>query len=281
MRHRFTVGEEDRLDRLIAAHTPLSRHRARTLIQHGGVRVDGGVANAPWHKVAAGSVVELRTVAAPDRIPELPERYRDRDLLVVDKPAGLPAQPTSSGDRLHVYGIVSAREGYAGLHHRLDTPASGLLLLTLRTEANVAIAKAFREHTITRRYLAVVLGDPGAEGTWDAPLDEEQAITRWKRKASGAGMSLLSLQLETGRTHQIRRHAADAGAPLLGDRRYGGAAGRAWPRLALHAEGLAFAHPMTGQPLDITSPTPDDLVPLLARVLGSDAAAQGAAPSSR
>lgn len=268
MRHRFSVGEEDRLDRLIASHTPLSRHRARTLIQHGGVRVDGGVADAPWRRVATGSVVELRTVAAPDRIPELPERYRDRDLLVVDKPAGLPAQPMSSGDRLHVYGIVSAREGYAGLHHRLDTPASGLLLLALRTEANVGLAALFRAHAIARTYLAVVVGDPGEEGVWDAPLDGETAVTRWRRTASGAGMSTLELRLETGRTHQIRRHAADAGTPLVGDRRYGGAAGRAWPRLALHAEGLAFAHPLTGAALDIHAPTPADLLALIARVAG-------------
>jgi len=259
MRHRFTVAEEDRLDRLLAQHTPLSRQRARRAIEQGGVRVDGAAVDGPWHRVQPGAVVEVRTVPAPDRAPELPERYRDRWLLVVEKPAGLPSQPTREGGRLHVQGILSGRERYVGLHHRLDTPASGLLLLTLDPAANAGVAAGFQGHAIRRLYLAAVLGDPGERGTWDAPLDGGPALSRWQRLGQGAGASVLLVSLETGRTHQIRRHAADAGHPLLGDRRYGGAAGRAADRLALHAAGLDLVHPVLGTPLSVRAGIPSDL----------------------
>lgn len=263
MRHRFTVDQEDRLDRLLARHTPLSRQRARNAVEQGGVRVDGARADSPWQRVGEGAVVEVRTVPAPDRAPALPERYRDRWLLVVDKPAGLPSQPSREGGRLHVHGVLSARERYVGLHHRLDTPASGLLLLTLDPSANAGLARAFQERSIRRLYLAVVLGDPGPDGRWDAPLDGEPASTRWTRIGQGGGASVLLVSLDTGRTHQIRRHAAEAGHPLLGDRRHGGAAGRAAPRLALHAVALGLAHPVTGEPLRVRSEIPEDLVQTL------------------
>ncbi len=261
MRHRFTVTREDRLDKLLAEHTPLSRNRARSAVEQGGVRIDGEAATAPWKVVPAGAVVEVRSVPAPDRGPDLVERYRDRWLLVVDKPAGLPSQPTREGGRLHVQGILTGRERYVALHHRLDTPASGLLLFAIDPAANAGIARALQEHTMCRLYLAVVLGDPGDSGRWDAPLDGESAITHWRRLGSAAGRSVLLVSLETGRTHQIRRHAADAGHPLLGDRRHGGAAGRAAPRLALHAVGLALEHPVRGGPLRVLSEIPADLDP--------------------
>lgn len=263
MRQRFKAAQEDRLDRLIAANTKLSRNKARALIDQGGVYVDGALANAPWRVVPEGGVVELRTVAPPATAPELPERFRDRWLVVVDKPAGLPSQPTPGGDRTHVYGILTGQHRYVGLHHRLDTPASGLLLLTLDQAANAAISADFQAHRVERRYLAVALGDPGEAGTWASPIQGEPAVTRWRRLGRGEGISALLLTLETGRTHQIRRHGADAGHPLLGDRRYGGAAGRLAPRLALHAVGLALKHPMRDEQVVVVGPIPDDLSPVL------------------
>lgn len=259
MRQRFKAEREDRLDRLIAGGTKLSRNRARALIEQGGVRVDGAVANAPWRIVPAGAVVELRNVAPTADAPALPERFRDPWLLVVDKPAGLPSQPAPGGGRTHVYGILSGQHRYVGLHHRLDTPASGLLLLTLDPAANAAISQDFQAHRIHRRYLAAVLGDPGEAGEWSEPLDGEVALTRWRRLGSSEGVSVLLVGLETGRTHQIRRHAAGAGAPLLGDRRYGGAAGRLATRLALHAVGLAFFHPVREDGMVVVGPLPDDI----------------------
>ena len=189
----------------------------------------------------------------------LPTQYEDGQLIVVDKPSGLPAQSTRDPDQSHVFGILSDRYPYVGLHHRLDTPASGLMLLTLDRRANKAIAEAFRSHQIERGYRVVVLGDPGDSGEWTGELDGKRAHTRYERVHSSLGMSLLRVQLETGRTHQIRRHALAAGHPVIGDRRHGGAAGRLWPRLALHAESLQLTHPRTGQRLSIESPWPEDL----------------------
>lgn len=260
MRHRFVAAEEDRLDRAIAAATPLSRKRARKLVESGAVRVDGHKARHSSQKVDAGAVVEVRSSApAGDKVPDLPERYRDADIVVVDKPSGLPSQGTKDGGRMHVHGILAARERYAGLHHRLDRPASGLMLLTLRKTANVGVADAFASGNIHRDYLAVVLGDPGPQGAWTGPIDDQEATTHWRRLGADGGAAVLLCTLETGRTHQIRRHAADAGHPILGDRRYGGAAGRAWDRLALHACRLAFPHPRTGVEVEVRSPVPDDL----------------------
>ncbi len=193
-----------------------------------------------------------------------PEVYRDRWLLVLDKPSGLPSQPARGGGP-DLYSAVRAREPYAGLHHRLDTPASGLILLSLHRRANPGLARAFRERGVSRTYLAVTLGDPGPSGRWDAPIDGKPAATRWRRRGAGGGCAVLELSLETGRTHQIRRHAAGAGHPLIGDRRYGGAAGRAWRRLALHAWRLALDHPVTGASLALCAPPPAELLPLLAR----------------
>ncbi len=186
--------------------------------------------------------------------------YRDRWLLVVDKPSGLPTQPTRTGEP-NLYDQLAAREPYVGLHHRLDRPASGLVLLTLDASVNEAIATGFRTHAITRDYRAILWGEaPPSRWTW--PIDGLPAATTLEVEARGSGFTAARLRLETGRTHQIRRHAAHAGHPVVGDRRYGGEAGDAWPRLALHAAALHLAHPITGETLRVDAPLPDDLAPL-------------------
>ena len=199
-----------------------------------------------------------------DPPPTLSICYRDEFIAVVDKPHGLPAQSTRKSEQTHLFGLLQERFSYVGLHHRLDTPASGLMLFTLDKRANPAIARAFQARTIERRYHAVVAGDPGPEGTWITPINGKPATTRFVRRAKAGGMSLIDATLETGRTHQIRIHASTAGHPIIGDRRHGGAAGRLWPRLALHAWRLQFAHPMTGAAIAVTSPTPPDLTGLWA-----------------
>jgi 23S rRNA pseudouridine1911/1915/1917 synthase len=188
------------------------------------------------------------------------ELYRDRWLLVVDKPAGLPAQPTRDGEP-NLYDLLASTEPYVGLLHRLDRPASGCVLLTLDTSVNPAIAAGFREHTIERLYRAVLWGEV-QDTTWDRPIDGAPARTHVRSLAHGNGFTAAEIALETGRTHQIRRHAAQAGHPIAGDRRYGGDAGRAWDRLALHAYALRLRHPVTGAPLDVQAPLPADLLPL-------------------
>jgi 23S rRNA pseudouridine1911/1915/1917 synthase len=191
--------------------------------------------------------------------------HEDAHVVVVDKPFGVPSQGTRDGRADHVVAQLQAGRAYVGLHHRLDTPASGLMVLTVDRAANAGIAAAFQSGRVRRTYLVVVLGDPGEAGTWDAALDGKRAVTRWTRRAAAAGMSVLEVQLETGRTHQIRRHAAGAGHPVIGDRRHGGAAGRAWRRLALHAWRLAFPHPATGELASFEAPVPADLAGLFRR----------------
>lgn len=259
MRRRFLNVTEGRLEKVIAEHTDLSRNRARSIVERGGVRVDGEVKNRASTLVPAGAWVEVRSNAAPDSAALLPIRYRDNSIIVVDKPAGMPSQPTRQGHAHHVYGVVAARERYVGLHHRLDTPASGLMLLTLHPKANPEVAALFQEGKINREYRVAVLGDPGPEGVWETPVDNLPARTTFVREGQKGRVSLLRCTLQTGRTHQIRQHALDAGFPVLGDRRYGGAAGRAWPRLALHAAVLRFAHPRTGRAVEVSAPLPADL----------------------
>jgi 23S rRNA pseudouridine1911/1915/1917 synthase len=266
MTQRFRTAAETRLDKAIADATPLSRNRARKLIESGGVLVDGKRAKHSSAVVAAGSAIEVRNV--PKKEPPLVERYRDDAILVVEKPAGLPTQATREGGRRHLFAMLQSRHRYVGLHHRLDTPASGLVLVTLDPAVNAAVHAGFERHEIQRSYAVAVIGDPGT-GSWSAPIDGESARTKFRRIATDGRQSVLEVELETGRMHQIRRHASMAGVPVLGDLRYGGAAKKLWPRLALHAQRLALAHPITGAPLVVESPIPDDLAELWASISGS------------
>lgn len=184
--------------------------------------------------------------------------YEDRWILVVDKPAGLPTQGTRAGEP-GVYELLAALHRYVALHHRLDRPASGLVLLGLDRAANPGLAQAFREHSIERTYLAVLAGELPRDCTWSWPVEGKPARTQVRLVSRASGFSAVELRLHTGRKHQLRVHAAMAGLPLAGDRRYGGEAGRAWPRLALHAARLSLAHPVTGALLEVEAPLPEDL----------------------
>jgi 23S rRNA-/tRNA-specific pseudouridylate synthase len=189
------------------------------------------------------------------------ERYRDKYLLIVDKPAGLPTQSgRTPGPNL--FDALRAEESYVALHHRLDTPVSGLVLFSLSRQVNAAITEAFRSHRVERRYQGFVLGSPPLDGIWDEPLDDRSARTHFERTGTNGRMSGLLIRLETGRKHQIRRHAATAGFPVIGDRRYGGAAGTLHPRVALHASDIRWTHPITGEPIQVTAPLPEDLLGL-------------------
>lgn len=265
MRHRFAAPTSDRLDRLVRGGVGSSRAATTALVRGGAVTVDGVVQVRPEARVLQGAVLEVRSAPAASQVVGLPEIYRDSWILVVDKPAGMPTQPTREGGGPNLHGLLAAQERYVGLHHRLDQPASGLVLVSLDPAANAGLSRAFREHQVRRSYLAVVLGDPGGAGRWCTPVEGQVAATRWTRLATAGGMSLLSLELETGRGHQIRIHALDAGFPIVGDRRHGGAVGRAWPRLALHAAGLELAHPVSGAALKMDSSIPADLLALIVR----------------
>jgi 23S rRNA pseudouridine955/2504/2580 synthase len=183
--------------------------------------------------------------------------YEDEVLLVVDKPAGLPTQvPRGGGDNL--FDRLRADRPYVGLHHRLDTAASGLVLFTLDRQVNAAIADCFREHAIDRRYRAILSGWVEA-GAWERPVEGRDARTEVEVCGRRSGRTAVELTLRTGRHHQIRVHAALAGAPVLGDRRYGDEAAKAFPRLALHAAHLGLLHPRSRLPLEWSAPLPPPL----------------------
>ena len=188
------------------------------------------------------------------------EIYRDHHLLVVDKPAGTPTQADKRGEP-GLYDALRADEPTLALHHRLDRPASGLVVFGRSGLANKSLADGFRTHSIQRTYMAVLVGDVKT-GIWDAPIDGKSARSDVTVVHSANGFTAVSLSLHTGRTHQLRRHAAMNGTPIAGDRRYGGSSARAWSRLALHAATLRLTHPESKLVQTFESPLPSDLQPL-------------------
>lgn len=182
------------------------------------------------------------------------EVWRDAFLLIVDKPAGLPSQGTRAGEP-GLFDLLREREAYVGLHHRLDRNASGLLVFTLDPSANAGIAEGLRTGRIRRTYRAALEGD-AEPGSWTWPVDGRPARTDVVVHGRRDGLTEVTCTLHTGRRHQIRVHAAMAGTPVLGDRRYGGDVCRPWPRLGLHAARLELPHPITGDALACVSEAP-------------------------
>ena len=197
-------------------------------------------------------------------IPEIPVVYHHKGILVINKPAGLASQPTRD-DSPNVFDILQARYPYVGLHHRLDRPASGLLLLCTDKRWNRAISAGFQQHTIQRQYWIACLGNVPDKGTWTFPIHGKKSKTHFHTQMRQHGYSSLQVNLETGRKHQIRVHAQKAGFPILGDRRYGGSVARLCKRLALHALRLSFVHPATKEECIIEAPVPSALSYLLSK----------------
>src|SRR3954464_15572381 len=293
---RLRAGPEDggaRLDAFLAG--PLgSRTRAQRVIEDGGVRVDGAVV-PKRHRVAAGETgtVELpgEPEAARDNAAPAPfaVRYEDDDLLVVDKPAGVvvhPARGHRSGTLAQALAGVAAggEEGRAGIVHRLDRDTSGLLVVARSPEAHRRLKAALQARTITREYLALVEGRPPARtGTIDAPIgrdrrhrtrmsadtdDPRDAVTHFAVEEALAQTTLLRVRLETGRTHQIRAHLQAIGHPVAGDPENGHPGRFGLRRPFPHAARLAFAHPVTKERLDRSSPLPADLEAVLRHAVG-------------
>jgi 23S rRNA pseudouridine1911/1915/1917 synthase len=298
---RLRAGAEDagaRLDAFLAG--PLgSRTRAQRLIEAGAVRVGGAVV-AKRHRVRDGETVDVdlgpeapAEPAAPP--PGIAVRYEDDDLLVVDKPPGVvvhPARGHQTGTLAQALAEVAAggEPGRAGIVHRLDRDTSGLLVVARSPEAHRRLKAALQRRAILREYLALVEGRPPARtGTIDAPIgrdrrhrtrmstdtdDPRAAVTHFAIEEALPGTTLLRVRLETGRTHQIRAHLKAIGHPVAGDPEYGHAGVLGLERQFLHAERLAFEHPVTGERIDVRSPLPDDL----RRALQRGGAAIPAAP---
>ncbi len=291
-RFSFRVEEAEagtRLDQLVAARVPeLSRRRARVAIDLGGVFVDGHrtkIAGRPMRPgeevvVNAGGALAMATKGTgrearavdESRLPPYAIVFEDEDLVVVEKPAGLLTAPTPESDRGNLQSLLSRRaEGPAQpifVVHRLDLPTSGLLVFAKTPDANRVLSEAFRVHDLERAYLAVVAGAfPDARRVLEDPIAGRAARTHVSVEERFADRAtLLRCRLETGRTHQIRIHTANAGHPVLGDPQYGIRTPVDPPRMALHATHLAFAHPLSRAPLAFDSPWPADLAPWRARL---------------
>jgi 23S rRNA pseudouridine1911/1915/1917 synthase len=292
---QLTVAAADagqRLDALLAV--PLgSRSRAARLIDAGAVTVDGRP-QAKRYKVEAGQTIAVDDTADAPPAPvdvgatvafDVP--YEDEHLLVVDKPAGVVVHPA----RGHLTGtLAQALEGTAaggdegwraGLVHRLDRDTSGLLVVAKSDAVHAALKEALQRREVTRQYAALVEGRPPSRtGTIDAPIGRDRRVrtrhstdtdnpraarTHFEIAEALDHYTLLAVTLETGRTHQIRVHLQAIGHPVAGDPEYGHAGRLGLPRQFLHAHRLAFAHPVTGLPVAVESPLPDDLAAALER----------------
>jgi 23S rRNA pseudouridine1911/1915/1917 synthase len=287
-----------RLDRALASAIPtLSRERLKVLTKSGALTRDGKALRDPATKVKGD---ERFVLAVPDPTPAhnepqdipLPIVFEDEHLLVIDKPAGLVVHP-AAGNRdgtlvnallHHCGGSLSGIGGVArpGIVHRIDKDTSGLLVIAKHDKAHEGLAKQFADHSIDRRYLAIVSGIPRqTEGSIDAPLARspqnrkkiaimprgKRAVTHWKRLELLRDAALVECRLETGRTHQVRVHMASIGYPLIGDPVYG--RGKSvhrdllnqldFKRQALHAAHLGFVHPVTKGRLSFDSALPSDM----------------------
>ncbi|HEU0033156.1 MAG TPA: RluA family pseudouridine synthase [Kofleriaceae bacterium] len=279
MKTTFAVAPDEaglRLDQLLPRHVAgLSRRKARTLIDLGGVFVDRARVKVASRPVREGQLIEVH-VAAVERLerevepPPAPAVvFADDHVVVVDKPAGLVTAPTPESDRGDLLDLLSREYGEVYLIHRIDRPTSGLLVFGRTREANKILGDAFVRHDIEREYRAVAIGAV-AEQTIDRPIEGRAAITHVTPLEALYNATLLAVRLETGRTHQIRIHLAGVGHPIAGDAQHGGETARTFvpraPRLALHAAVLGFQHPATHQPMRFESALPEPLARWIERL---------------
>lgn len=291
----------ERLDRVVAMLCDLPRSVAAELVDASEVRVDGEVQTRRSRLIAEGEVVSL-TVPEPepdvtvdaDSAVDFVVAYEDEHVLVIDKPPGLVVHPGSgNATGTLVHGLLSrypdiegvGEEMRPGIVHRLDRDTSGLMAVARTTEALEALSAALRARRMTRRYRTLVWGHvEEPRGMVDAPIGRSpreptrmavvvggrEARTTYEvvaRYEQPAQVSQLVCLLETGRTHQIRVHLQAIGHAVVGDTRYGGARqSLPAPRQFLHAEHLAFVHPVTGETLAVDSPLPPDLVDVVSRL---------------
>jgi len=282
-RERYQVAADEaglRLDQWLARRVPgLSRRKARTLVDLGGVFIDRTRVKVASRAVREGQVIEAVLGGALDRAGEedAPAHevvFEDDDVLVVAKPAGLVTAPTPESDRGNLLDrLQRERGGSVWLVHRIDRMTSGLLVFAKTPEANRALGERFARHDVEREYRAVVAGEVAADQTIDRPIGAKRAVTHVRVVERLPGATLIAARLETGRTHQIRIHLAGAGHPLLGDPDHGGEVSRRFrprpPRLALHAGLLGIVHPRTGEALRFEQPLPEDLAQWLEALRGS------------
>ncbi len=287
---------------MIASLLGVPRSVARAIIEKGDASIDGETLR-PSQKISGGT--ELIVV-----LPEGPSRmrgddavpfavlYEDASVVVVDKPIGVVVHAGAGrSDGTLAHGLLArypdiegvGHEDRWGIVHRLDRDTSGLLVVARTTEAHARLTGMLKRREISRRYLSLVRGVfSNTTGTVDAPIgrdttnrtrmrvvrDGRPSVSHYRRLAGWVDedVSLLSVTLETGRTHQIRVHMQAIDHPIVGDRAYGrpggvGDPGRPW----LHARQLSFMHPLTDADVDVVSPLPADLSDSLSALGNPDA----------
>ncbi|MBI5499889.1 MAG: RluA family pseudouridine synthase [Deltaproteobacteria bacterium] len=282
----------ERLDRVVTSLAPdLTRSQARRLIDLGRVTLDGTTPKA-GAAVRAGQrlrVEPLPPEALSVEAEDIPVRvlYRDDDVIVVDKPADLVVHPAAGHARgtlvnaLAALGAGGGDPARPGIVHRLDKGTSGVMVVARNVTAHARLAEQFAGRTVDKTYLAIVVGEPPAEGRIETlfarhPVDRKRftsrttrgrtALTTFRLRERRPGCAMLEVRLGTGRTHQIRVHLSEGGWPILGDPVYGRAprdpelrrAAQALARPALHAWRLAFTHPRTGERLAFEADVPAD-----------------------
>jgi 23S rRNA pseudouridine1911/1915/1917 synthase len=300
---RFEIDSSlagERVDTALARLLGVSRSAAADLCERGDAQVSSKVLSKSDRVNLSDVLIVTPPVAAePLKVVETPVDellviYQDEDIVVVDKPAGVVAHPTVGFDGPTVAGALLARgiqlstsgaQERQGIVQRLDVGTSGLMMLAKSELAYSRLKQAFRDRAVHKIYHAIIQGHPDpSEGTFDAPIGRhpkaefkfavveggKPSITHYKTLELFPASTLCEVNLETGRTHQIRVHFSAFKHPLLGDTMYG-----ADPKLAkslgitrqwLHAKELGFTHPTTGEALQLVSEYPADLAAVLERL---------------
>jgi len=280
-----------RLDQALVRMFPqYSRNRLQAWVRSGHIRIDGARLE-PRTLVAGGETIDIAPPLAPQHGAPAAQRmalqivFEDRDVIVIDKPAGLVVHPGAGvPDRTLLNALLAHAPELsgvprAGIVHRLDKDTSGLLVVAKNVVAQAKLAEQLATRTVRRIYLALVHGDPPASGVIDAPVGRDarartrmavtrrgkDARTRYRVLERYGRAALVECRLETGRTHQIRVHFQHIRHPLIGDPVYrrGTRHSLSFARQALHAAELAIVHPRTGKTMHWTSPLPRDMAALL------------------
>jgi 23S rRNA pseudouridine1911/1915/1917 synthase len=285
-------GHGVRLDHFLERQFPqVSRVFLRRAVANNKILVNGHKANAT-RRLHAGDLVQINVAltSTPALVPEpIPVRilFEDEHLLVVDKPAGMLVYPNpevTSGTLMNALCFLMQQGGTGlrpGLVHRLDRDTSGLMVVAKTTQAHRVLAKHFRLHWVTKKYLALVHGRvvqdslevslpvgrvPDKNPYWQVTLEGREALTCVRVLERVQDYTLLEAEPKTGRTHQIRVHLAAIGHPVVGDSMYGCERQSETPALNrhfLHAASLEFNHPRSGERLRLFSPLPPDLADFL------------------
>ena len=277
-----------RLDAFLSdSEAGLTRSAAQKLLENGAVLVNGNPGKKNY-KTRPGDVIDV-TIPEPEPVELVPEdipldvRYEDEDVIVINKPKGLVVHPAPghwsgtlvNGLLYHCRDSLSGINGAIrpGIVHRIDMDTSGLLIVAKNDFAHEALSAQLKDHSLSRVYEAVVLGNIKADsGTIDAPIgrhpvdrkkmavtekNSRSAVTHFEVIARYNGYTHLRLKLETGRTHQIRVHLSWQNHPILGDMVYGRGKALGQESQCLHARSLTFRHPRTGETVTVHSELPE------------------------